>query len=796
MTTQVVDQVSRAQYKATASQTIFPYGFLIFADADITVEQNGSEISTYTVTGAGGTAGGNVILTTGATVGDIITVYRSQGFDRETDYQASGDFLAETVNDDFNRIILMMQQNRESISRSLQYSIDDIVGTTVLPLLGSRANNLLGFDSSGNPTAIPSGTAVTTGNTTDYELGSTAALAAHAGIITGHIIRTNYLTSARVAGSGSEVRYTGTTTSGNAGLWPHTDGYFYDADGKQFKNIGANDIKKFGAVPGATDSIVAMQSAANATGEYETFLGSSGAFTVSDDIDFIADHVQVYGVSCKITQTGSNKRTIHLEEVFDVEVCGFELVGLGTEPLNASTTYNNVAGIYIGNSVNVRVHHNYVNNHAGGSIRFSTPSTGTVCQDINIYRNTVRGMGAAVINYEDINFDAGIAGVDSKNYIDITIDDNDISDHIIGAGISTGTAATPVGGSCKITNNFIHDIPGQHGIYCNPVSSADISGNFVKNCVLDGIKVQIRDNVIFNSTSQTGLSVKGNTIIKCGSNNINVIGNAASSRFFDKTCSITGNTISGGTAAGGKGINADAFKGDISNNTISDIKGYGIRANYCSGSIRDNTIVDVDYNGMDLLIHNGESMFVEGNLIIDAIQNSGALTGSDTRVRYYIYAQPSSGSSEIFISGNTFRSEAAESADFDNVFRTLSNLSVNIVNNDNYTSKMMDTLVAPSFLTFGTEEVGHFTRSGAGTLAIYKPVAHIATGAADALTLLDGAAGQRMSVIMTVDNGNGTVTPSNLAAGTTITFSAVGQNAELLFTNGEWNMLSGTAALA
>jgi len=154
MTTQVVDQVPRIQYTATASQTIFPYGFLIFVDADITVEQNGTIISAYTVTGATNTAGGSVILTTGATVGDIITVYRSQGFDRETDYQASGDFLAETVNDDFNRIILMLQQNRENLARTLQYGVDDLPGSSSLPALADRIDKMLGFDASGNPVPI------------------------------------------------------------------------------------------------------------------------------------------------------------------------------------------------------------------------------------------------------------------------------------------------------------------------------------------------------------------------------------------------------------------------------------------------------------------------------------------------------------------------------------------------------------------------------------------------------------------------------------------------------------------
>ena len=79
----------------------------------------------------------------------------------------------------------------------------------------------------------------TTGNMTAYELGTTAAASSHAGIITGHIIRTNYFDSARTSGSGAEHSFTGVTTLGKAGNWPDADGYFYDVDGKQFAVVGS-----------------------------------------------------------------------------------------------------------------------------------------------------------------------------------------------------------------------------------------------------------------------------------------------------------------------------------------------------------------------------------------------------------------------------------------------------------------------------------------------------------------------------------------------------------------------------
>ena len=105
----------------------------------------------------------------------------------------------------------------------------------------------------------------TTGNVTVYELGTTAAASSHAGIITGHIIRTNYFDSARTSGSGAEHSYTGVTTLGKAGNWPNADGYFYDVDGKQFAVVGDQvSVMAYGAVgDGVADDTAAIQAAIN-----------------------------------------------------------------------------------------------------------------------------------------------------------------------------------------------------------------------------------------------------------------------------------------------------------------------------------------------------------------------------------------------------------------------------------------------------------------------------------------------------------------------------------------------------
>ncbi len=88
------------------------------------------------------------------------------------------------------------------------------------------------------------------------------------------------------------------------------------------------------------------------------------------------------------------------------------------------------------------------------------------------------------------------------------------------------------------------------------------------------------------------------------------------------------------------------------------------------------------------------------------------------------------------------------------------------------------------------------TLSGAGAVDIVTPITWIVTTGADALTLADGAEGQVKYVVMKTDGGDGTLTPSNLGNGTTLTFDDAGDSAHLLFTNAAWYYMGGTATLA
>lgn len=85
--------------------------------------------------------------------------------------------------------------------------------------------------------------------------------------------------------------------------------------------------------------------------------------------------------------------------------------------------------------------------------------------------------------------------------------------------------------------------------------------------------------------------------------------------------------------------------------------------------------------------------------------------------------------------------------------------------------------------------------SGAGAIPLTATVVTITTTGANALTLADGVAGQLLILTMIADGGDGTLTPSNLAGGTTITFNDVGDTVTLVFDGTNWNVAGNNGAV-
>lgn len=130
----VAVQTPFASFTASGSAT-FAYAFKVNAAADLIVKVNGvTQLSSlYSVTGLG-TSAGSVVFISAPTAGAIVTIQRKAALQRTTDYQNNGDFLAGTVNPDFDAVWMALQDTQYLQNYALQISPSDIVGVnTTLP---------------------------------------------------------------------------------------------------------------------------------------------------------------------------------------------------------------------------------------------------------------------------------------------------------------------------------------------------------------------------------------------------------------------------------------------------------------------------------------------------------------------------------------------------------------------------------------------------------------------------------------------------------------------------------------
>lgn len=81
--------------------------------------------------------------------------------------------------------------------------------------------------------------------------------------------------------------------------------------------------------------------------------------------------------------------------------------------------------------------------------------------------------------------------------------------------------------------------------------------------------------------------------------------------------------------------------------------------------------------------------------------------------------------------------------------------------------------------------------SGAGAVDVINGVTSLTTtGAAQALTLANGTVGQMKTIIHAVDGGSAVLTPTTKIGFSTITFTNVGESANLIYTSAGWAIAS------
>lgn len=119
---QIGDITPRVQYVGDSVKVAFTYPFPIFTPSDIDVYVDAAlQVATvhYSVFGAGNDNGGTVLFVTAPTVNQTVTIVRNLVVKRTTDFQESGEFRANVINDELDKIIAMIQEAETDIARTI-----------------------------------------------------------------------------------------------------------------------------------------------------------------------------------------------------------------------------------------------------------------------------------------------------------------------------------------------------------------------------------------------------------------------------------------------------------------------------------------------------------------------------------------------------------------------------------------------------------------------------------------------------------------------------------------------------
>src|SRR6185369_3842003 len=98
-------------YTANGSVTSFAYPFQVLNASDLKVYVDGIyTVSGFTVSGIGVASGGNVTFTIAPANGSTVRLIRTTSITRITDYVEGGAIPADTLDTDFDRAVMMIQE--------------------------------------------------------------------------------------------------------------------------------------------------------------------------------------------------------------------------------------------------------------------------------------------------------------------------------------------------------------------------------------------------------------------------------------------------------------------------------------------------------------------------------------------------------------------------------------------------------------------------------------------------------------------------------------------------------------
>ena len=144
------DPQPRIRYAGDGARTSFDLPFPVLASDDLLAFVDDQPATGFAIAGLGEPTGKITFLEPPAAGTTITLLRRTEGI-RETEFVDGGPFRAAAINAELDRIMMLIQENREEHNRALRARPFEGDLDFCLPPVAQRANNLLGFDSSGQP---------------------------------------------------------------------------------------------------------------------------------------------------------------------------------------------------------------------------------------------------------------------------------------------------------------------------------------------------------------------------------------------------------------------------------------------------------------------------------------------------------------------------------------------------------------------------------------------------------------------------------------------------------------------
>lgn len=308
----------------------------------------------------------------------------------------------------------------------------------------------------------------------------------------------------------------------------------------------------YGAVgDGVADDTAAIQTALNSS-LYVDFGSSLNSYKISQTLTLRTGHV-LRGGWPTITQTTTQTPIFNAISKERISVQGLRMVGVRESPyLNSPSS--KAIGIIADSSKSLEIVGNIFKDFCYSPLMVSAAG-----EDITFAFNVVEGPGAGILS--DPNY---------RNTTGFTIIGKNILSH---GNKITATASGGIIGqgseNAVVTNNVIHDLITEHGLYCDTgIKNLVISNNVIRNTgpAGTGIKVQIYDSLGIDCENVT---ISANTIKNSGSDSILLINVTSGSPVRKlRGVTISGNVISDSKQSGISVRNATSVI--VSGNSIND----------------------------------------------------------------------------------------------------------------------------------------------------------------------------------------------------------------------------------